>query len=151
MKNMTDSEFINLKNIFLVSNVPEYLYYHFRAAPSVQQFAKDIAVQEIIEGLNEKAIESSAAEAVDIDSIISQYLLVTALTFKDTKEAIDAFKKLDLSYLDWGEELKNIYFSTQEDLSEVRSSKIISFDSKNKISIKPPSTKPKETNINLFI
>jgi len=147
MKNLPDSEFINLKNIYLVSNVPEYLYYHFRAEPSVQRFAKDISVQEIIEGLNKENLKPSTEETVEIDSIVSQYLLVIALTFQITKEAIEVFQKIDISYLDWGEEFKNIFLSTQKNLSGFASSKIISFDNKNKVSVESPSIESDETNI----
>ena len=37
------------------------------------------------------------------------YLILTAITFWEYSQALSAFNSLELSRLEWGEEIKNIY------------------------------------------
>ncbi len=114
--------FLNeLKDVFLLANVPEFLYYEFRAKHFVRDFANDNSISEIVLTFNQinkktKIKEKSKSKEIkknDLELQVLKYLLIIALSMKPDLKAITALKSLDLSNLVWGDELRKLVLASE--------------------------------------
>ncbi len=94
-----------LKREYLFANTVEQLYQHFRENTSLQNLAKTEKPEILVEGYKKRTEKDERS----IKDVVEAYAVLIAVTFYDYKEAIKIFKKFDLSKLEWGEELKDIY------------------------------------------
>lgn len=99
-----------LKEIFIVSNTPLYLYKNFRKNGTVQGLSNRYSTYTLI-----KFFETAINNQNDnLDRLVSIYSIIIALTFKDYSEIHHFFNKLDSYEIEWSKELKAIFMSSVE-------------------------------------
>ena len=90
---------------YLFANTPMYLYQHFREHAALEELAKRVSLQELIEEFNQQVNK----EPRTIEDVVTAYALLVAITFLDYKQVISALNNLDLSRLDWGNDITSIF------------------------------------------
>lgn len=93
-----------LKREYLFASTAAQIYKHFRENSSVRNLAKEKPETLIKE--YKKRTEKGKRR---IEGVVVAYAIIIAITFYDYQEALNIFKKFDLSKLEWGEKLKDIY------------------------------------------
>lgn len=93
---------------YLLANNPMQLYRQFRENSQVQDLARSISNQSMIDCYNKRAQK----EHKILEDIVVSYAILVGLTFMEYEEAIIAFGKLDLSHLDWGNSIREIFDAT---------------------------------------
>jgi hypothetical protein len=63
--------------------------------------------------------ETASNEIADFDSLIKAYIILVAITNLNYEQAERVLDKLDLSFLQWGLDIKNIYQQTRRSTSLV--------------------------------
>lgn len=94
-----------LKREYLFANTAGHLYQHFRENSSLRNLAKTEGPEILLEEYRKR----TAKHGRGIEDVVAAYAVLMAATFYDYKEAIETFDKLDLSRLEWGEKLADIY------------------------------------------
>lgn len=94
--------------------VGEYLFAS-TAGYVYQRFRENISLQEMAKKEKEKSLVKEYIRRTDkldrkIEDDVVAYAIIIAITlYDDHKKAIGAFEKIDLSKLEWGNKLKDIY------------------------------------------
>jgi len=94
-----------INSVYLFANTPKYLYRHLRHIQSVQELSRHATLQNLVDEYNE--ITSPTAKSSE-DIAIAYALLIT-VTFWEYQQALAALNKFDLSRLEWGNEMKDIF------------------------------------------
>ena len=94
-----------LKRTYLFANTAAQLYRHFRENTSLQNLAKTERPEILVEEYKKRTEKDERS----IGDVVEAYAILIAITFYDYKEAKKTFKKFDLSKLEWGKELEDIY------------------------------------------
>ncbi len=105
------TERIDLKPLieaYLFANTPMYLFRHFRENASLRELTQQTSV----EALTAEYIDRTRKEWKSIEDIVVAYATLIAITFLEYGQALTVFESLDLSHLDWGEEIKDIFQTT---------------------------------------
>lgn len=98
-------ELDNLKEWYIYANTPMYLYKHFREEGSLRNLSEKLDVSELTEIYN----HYRASKKQNLENVVISYAVLTALTLKDPYLAEKAFKKIDLSCLRWGNDIRDIF------------------------------------------
>jgi hypothetical protein len=99
----------NLTSNFLFANTPGFLYKKFRQNRSIEEISKNYSTKEILDSLN----EILKTENLDLNQLVMCNALLISLTLKDDFGSLDALKSIDLSKLEWGNQIRNIYINTR--------------------------------------
>ncbi len=105
------TERIDLKPLveaYLFANTPMYLFRHFRENASLRELTQQTSV----EALTAEYIDRTRKEWKSIEDIVVAYAILIAITFLEYGQVLTVFESLDLSHLDWGEEIKDIFQTT---------------------------------------
>jgi hypothetical protein len=94
-----------LKREYLFANTAAQLYRHFRENISLQNLAKTERPEILVEEYKKRTEKDERS----IEDVVEAYAILMAVTFYDYKVAMKTFKKFDLSKLEWGEELADMY------------------------------------------
>ena len=100
---ITDIE--ELKKWYILSNDAKQLYSTFRENNSISDLAKSEQISDLIKtyhGITNKSEKT-------IEEVTIAYAIIIALTFLEYDEASNLLKQLDLSKLEWGTELVDIF------------------------------------------
>jgi len=105
MITMTDKEIDRLREIFLLANSGSQVYRGFRQ----RKVLSDLAVRENNKGLvNEYRVRTEKKDR-SIDDVVVAYAILVVASFFEYNEGRALFQQLDLSKLQWGEEVKRLY------------------------------------------
>lgn len=94
-----------INSVYLFANTPKYLYRHLQHIQSIQELSQHATLQNLVDAYNE--ITSPTAKSSE-DIAIAYALLIT-VTFWEYQKALVAFGKFDLSRLEWGNDMKDIF------------------------------------------
>lgn len=94
-----------LKREYLFANTAAHLYEYFREDGSLRKLAQEEKPEILVEEYKRRTVKDEKS----VDDVVVAYAVLITLTFYDYSEAVKIFGKLDLSKLEWGEEVKNIY------------------------------------------
>lgn len=101
---------------YLFANTPMYLYRRLRSNASIEQLAKNTNLDVLLEEYNRRtSTEERTAEEVAV-----AYALLVAVTFLRRSEPSTAFRDFDLSRLDWGKDIRDIFISETPPETEIR-------------------------------
>jgi len=90
---------------YMFASIPGYLYRHFRADATIQNLVRRLPTEILIADYDAHTRKTDrSAEDVTI-----AYAVLIGLTFLSYRETLAAFDRLDLSRLDWGDEIKSIF------------------------------------------
>ncbi len=93
------------REVYLVSNTPLYLFKRLRRLPAVQQLAGALSGEQ----LAAEYLSHAKAERRTPDDVATAYACLVAITHKDPPEAISSLRSLDLSDLNWGLVIRDLY------------------------------------------
>jgi hypothetical protein len=99
---------INLTEVvsaYLFANTPMYLYRHLRSNPSIKELAENTTLEVLVK---EYGIRTSK-EKRTAEEVAVAYALLVAVTFLGYSQASAAFRQFDLSRLDWGNDIRDIF------------------------------------------
>lgn len=96
-----------LTNAYLFANTPMYLYRHFRRNTSLKELAENNPTQRLVDEYNRRTDKKTKSTK----DIAIAYSILIAITFLEYKQALAAFDTINLSRLDWGNDIKDIYNS----------------------------------------
>jgi len=103
-----DSQAIRqIRETYLVSNTPLYLYKRLRDLPAVQRLAEDNDVEE----LGSEYLRRAKTIPRKPDDVALAYACLVALTTKEWRRVMPLIRLLDLSDLDWASLLRDIYLA----------------------------------------
>lgn len=105
-----------LINTYLFANTPMYLYRHFRRNASLKELAENNPAQRLVDEYKRRTSKKTKSTK---DIVIAYSILVT-ITFLEYQQALAVFDMIDLSGLDWGNDIKDIYMSKIEITSVTR-------------------------------
>lgn len=94
-----------INGVYLFANTPKYLYRHLKHIQSIQELSQHATSQNLVDAYNE--ITSPTTKSSQ-DTAIAYALLIT-VTFWEYQRALAAFGKFDLSRLEWGNDMKDIF------------------------------------------
>jgi len=96
----------NLVREYIFASTAGYIYQRFRENVSLQEIAKkgkeELLIKEYIKRTNKKDRKIE-------DDVVAYAIIIIITLYEDHKKAIGAFEKIDLSKLEWGNRLKEIY------------------------------------------
>lgn len=98
-------ELKQINSAYLFANTPKYLYRHLRHIQSVQELSKNTTLQNLVDEYNE--ITSPTRKSSE--DVAIAYALLIMVTFWEYQKALVAFGKFDLSRLEWGNDIKDIF------------------------------------------
>lgn len=107
---MIDTAGLNLRQlgrIYLLANIPSYLYRHYRANPTVQDFAKKNTVSDLFS----MVARIGRREDRTLDEITQAYAALVALTFKNSQDVKSARAQVSLDGINWAEDILALGFS----------------------------------------
>jgi len=94
-----------LKREYLFANSAAQLYRHFRENISLQNLSEIEKLEVLVEEYKTRTEKNERS----IEEVVEAYGILLAVTFYDYEKAAKAFKKFDLSRLEWGKDLEDIY------------------------------------------
>ena len=94
-----------LKREYLFASTAAHLYQHFKEDGSLRKLAQEEKPEILVEEYKKR----TAKDERSVEDVVIGYAILVAVTFYDYKEATETFKKFDLSKLEWGEKVKDIY------------------------------------------
>lgn len=94
-----------LKREYLFASTAAHLYEHFREDDSLRKLAQEEKPEILVEEYKKRTVKGDRS----VEDVVVAYALLITVTFYDYKDAMETFKKFDLSKLAWGEEVKDIY------------------------------------------
>jgi len=94
-----------LKREYLFASTAAHLYEYFREYRSLRKLAQEEKPEILLEEYKRRTVKDEKS----VDDVVVAYAILITLTFYDYSEAIEVFGKLDLSKLEWGEEIRDIY------------------------------------------
>lgn len=106
MIDIIHKELDELREIYLLANTPGQIYRWFRES----KILSDLAVKENEQELIEQYTARSNKEERTIDDVVIAYAILVVISFFEYGEGKLLLEKLDLSKLQWAEDLKRIYF-----------------------------------------
>ena len=105
-----------LTNSYLFANTPMYLYRHFRRNISLKELAENNPTKRLVAEYKRRTAKKKRA----VEDITIAYSILVAITFLEYQQALAAFDTINLSKLDWGNEIKDIYTSKTKITNIVR-------------------------------
>lgn len=104
-RNVTSElDMAGLAEVLFVANTPTYLYKNFRRSTSVEVFAREHSVQELITVFESLAVRKE----LGIEDYVCIYAIYIGLFFKEYPDILTAFLILDKYVFKWSKELKHI-------------------------------------------
>jgi hypothetical protein len=94
-----------INSVYLFANTPKYLYRHLRHIQSVQELSQRATLQNLVDEYNEITSPTTKSS----EDIAIAYALLIMVTFWEYEQALNAFGKFDLSRLEWGKDIKDIF------------------------------------------
>ena len=122
MLNVSALNLEQLGMVYLVANTPSYLYRHFRLDSSIQEVARGSSVEELNAAIKEKL--SIPTERRTIEDIVLIYALLVALTFKDQVEVERSITSIELTTVDWGKKILDIWKNSSGPTTKVMNFRI---------------------------
>jgi hypothetical protein len=104
-KKLNLQEFINF---YVAANTPKYLYNRFRSNEILFNFAKNNSIGNLAKEYNMLTNKPERS----LEEVVRAYFILMSLTFLPYNKGIEAFKHFDLSNLDWGNDIFEIYKTT---------------------------------------
>jgi hypothetical protein len=95
-------------SIYFFANTPMYLYRNFRNMESIKELTKTIPISSLINEFDERTQKDKKSE----EDIAIAYAILIAITLLEYRDALATFEKIELSKLDWGIEIKDIFIKT---------------------------------------
>ncbi|MDD5681271.1 MAG: hypothetical protein PHI59_08550 [Candidatus Omnitrophica bacterium] len=96
-----------LKEIYIFSNTPMYLYKNFRKDLGIQLLANKYSFADLIDFFENTILK----ERLELDEIVCIYAIIIALTYIEYYKTAFFFEKLDTYNFKWAKELKYIIMS----------------------------------------
>lgn len=100
--------FEKIKQHYYFANTPNYLFKKLREEQTVEEFAKNNNVENLVKIFNDYLKENR----LEVDDLIFMYVIIVALTFKSKQDVTKFFEKLDDYQIEWFKEFKNIYLNS---------------------------------------
>jgi hypothetical protein len=97
----------SLKEIFILANIPMYVYKHFREDNSIQSFSKKYSVDKLVDFYN----QLTEIDITELDDIILVYSILISISFKNYNEIILFFKEIKPVEIRWFNKLNEIILS----------------------------------------
>jgi hypothetical protein len=94
----------SIKEIFILANIPMYIYKHFKEDSSIQFLSKKYSTNEFIDFYN-KLTEN---EITELDDIVIIYSILMAISFKNYNEINQFFEDIKPIEIRWFNKLKEI-------------------------------------------
>lgn len=105
MMTIIGEEMDSLREILLLANSGSQVYQGFRES----KVLSDLAVREKEEALVDEYRVRTEKEDRSIDDVVVGYAILVIASFLEYQEGRALFQQLDLSKLQWGEEVKRLY------------------------------------------
>ena len=106
-KGFLKSDLSELIGYYLVSNTPNYLYKKFVSNNHIQWISTYYSLRELVDFYNQY-------NSLGTEYIVEKYVSLFAIILNEFEEANQALNILDLSKLEWGQEIKNIFYFTRQ-------------------------------------
>ena len=100
-----NSSLREITNIYLLANTPMFLYRHMRRLAFLYNLAKNNDLEVLIGEYNKR---TSKRDKLPEDIAIA-YAILMAITHLEYSIALNYFNKFDLSRLEWGNDIKDIF------------------------------------------
>lgn len=98
-------EMESLREIFLLANSGNQVYRGYRKS----EVLRDLAVREKKEVLVDEYRVRTEKEDRSVDDVVVAYAILVIASFLEYEEGSALFQRLDVSKLQWGEEVKRLY------------------------------------------
>lgn len=95
----------NLPETYVFANTPMYLFKRYRLSYSVRKMAVRTPVESLITQFNDIGRKPEKS----LDDVVLAYAILVSFTWLNYEDAIKAFSSVDLSYLNWGRDIKLIF------------------------------------------
>jgi hypothetical protein len=105
-----------LETFYLFANTPSYLYRNFRSNETVSS----LIVHNQLSDLLATYMACTEAENRPIENVVIAYAILVSFTFLEPKDAKAAFDQVDLSTLDWGYEIENLFTASIKSTTSVQ-------------------------------
>ena len=105
-----------LEQFYLFANTPGYLYRHFRSSETVSSLIERNRLSDLVDAY--KSYTESANRP--IENVVVAYAILMSFTFLKLQDALEMFSQVNLSRLDWGEEIKRTFESSIIGTTSVR-------------------------------
>jgi hypothetical protein len=105
MMTIIGEEMDSLREIFLLANSGSQVYRGFRQS----KVLSDLAVREKEEVLVDEYRARTEKEDRSIDDVVVAYAILAIASFLEYEEGRALFQRLNVSKLQWGEEIKRLY------------------------------------------
>ena len=94
-----------INSVYLFANTPKYLYRHLRHIQSVLEVSQHATLQNLVDEYNKTTSPTTKSS----EDIATAYALLITVTFWEYQKALAAFGRFDLSRLEWGNDMKDIF------------------------------------------
>ena len=94
-----------LVQAYLFSNNAEHLYFQFRDSADLRVLTKNNTIDSLVDEYERRTEKLER----DVEDVVIAYAILMAITFLDCRDADETFDKVNLSCLDWGEDVKAIF------------------------------------------
>jgi hypothetical protein len=111
--NENEIDIDTLKREYMFASNPEYIYDTYRVNNTIITLTKNMDAKDIIKEY-ESIIQK---EKKSIDDVVMAYSMLIAITFLDFPDAKKYMDSIDLSKLEWGEKIKEIYMRNAKSTS----------------------------------
>ena len=105
-----------LTDTYVFANTPMYLYHHYRNNQLIQKLANITNVNVLTDLFN----KISKEEQYTLKDIVTLYSILIALTFLPYRDSIIQLDKLNISKLEWGNDIKAIFQANNKPWDIVR-------------------------------
>ena len=96
-----------LVGIYAFANTPYYLYERLRKVAFVQNLTNNIGTSTLVKEFN----RLTSSENMSAYNISISYAMLVALTFLEYRVALNELEKLELSRLEWGNNIRDIFIA----------------------------------------
>jgi hypothetical protein len=103
-----------LAKIYLFASMPSYLYRNFRKQGALVELTKSKPIETLTAEYESRATQENRS----VEDVAVAYAILIAITYLPYQEAIAIFDRLDLSLLDWGQEIRDIFVKMYEQISD---------------------------------
>ena len=101
---------INIKEItriYLLANTPMFLYRNMKGLYSLKNLIRNNDLPILIDEYDKRTTKKDK----QAEDMAISYAILVAITFLDYQVAIEALKNIDVSRLEWGDDIKDIFVS----------------------------------------
>jgi hypothetical protein len=106
----------DLTQIYLFASTPSYLYRHFRKQSSLADLARSQPIENLVAEYQNRTTQENRS----VEDVVMAYAVLVSITHLPYQEAQAILDRLDLSLLDWGEDIRTIFAATTKTANVIK-------------------------------